>query len=100
VTTVYDPTDGSGVLPGVSTAAVPLPMELLDRFNAAVARLARDHPRALLADVHRHFLGHGLSAPPGECWYWEPSPIEPGARGASEIRRVWLDALDAARGPA
>jgi hypothetical protein len=48
---------------------------------------------ALLADVHKHFLSHGLSAPPAERWYWEPNPIEPSARGASEIRRLWVQAL-------
>ncbi len=93
LTTVYDPTDGSGELPGVSDALGTLPMELLDRFNDTVRELAARTPRAVLADVHRHFLGHGLTAPVEEMWYWTTSPIEPGARGASEIRRVWLDAL-------
>ena len=94
LTTVYDPTDGSGLLPGASEVLGRLPMELLDRFNQAVRDQAGRHPHAVVADVHAVFLGHGLSAPPGERWYWEPSPIEPGARGASEIRRVWLDALE------
>jgi hypothetical protein len=26
-------------------------------------------------------------------WYWRRSLLEPNARGASEIRRVWLEAL-------
>lgn len=94
LTTVYDPTDGSGLLPGASEVLGRLPMELLDRFNEAVREAAGAHDRAIVADVHRHFLGHGLSAPAAERWYWHPSPIEPGARGASEIRRVWLDALE------
>ena len=51
-------------------------------------------PNALLADVHRHFLGHGVTAPEPERWYWSPNPIEPSARGASEIRRVWWAALE------
>lgn len=92
LTTVYDPTDGSGVLPGLSEQLGPLPLGLLDRFNDEVRRLAGASSRAHLADVHRHFLGHGLSAPVEECWYWPTSPIEPGGRGASEIRRLWLDA--------
>lgn len=93
LTTVYDPTDGSGLLPGVSEILGRLPMELLDSFNHAVRQAAARHARARVADAHGRFLGHGLSAPGGERWYWEPSPIEPGARGASEIRRVWLEAL-------
>jgi hypothetical protein len=48
----------------------------------------------LLADVHRHFLGHGVTAPAQERWYWSPNPIEPSARGASEIRRVWWAAVE------
>jgi lysophospholipase L1-like esterase len=94
LTTVYDPTDGTGVLPGVSDALGPLPMRLLDVFNDAVAAAAARHDRAAVADIHGHFMGHGLSAEPGDLWYWAPSPIEPGATGASEIRRVWLEALE------
>jgi hypothetical protein len=93
LTTVYDPTDGTGRLPGVPETMGPLPMELLARFNDAV-RAAAGHHRTRLADVHDRFLGHGLSAPAPERWYWAPNPIEPGARGASEIRRAWLDALE------
>jgi lysophospholipase L1-like esterase len=93
LTTVYDPTDGTGDLPGVSGELGSLPLELLGRFNDAVRALADAHDRTHLADVHTHFLGHGVTAPSGEWWYWEPNPIEPGARGASEIRRVWLRAL-------
>ena len=93
LTTVYDPTDGTGQLPGLSDLVGRLPMELLDAFNNAVRDLAAENDRCLLADVHAHFLGHGIPAPADERWYWDASPIEPAARGASEIRRVWLDAL-------
>jgi lysophospholipase L1-like esterase len=92
LTTVYDPTDGTGLLPGLSDSLGRLPLEFLDRFNDHV-RATVAHPVALLADVHRHFLGHGLTAPERERWYWKANPIEPNARGASEIRRVWWDAL-------
>lgn len=94
LTTVYDPTDGTGQLPGLSELVGRLPMELLDAFNDAVRELAAGTDRCLLADAHAHFLGHGIPAPAEERWYWDASPIEPTARGASEIRRVWLDALD------
>jgi hypothetical protein len=94
LTTVYDPTDGTGFLPGVSEQLGPLPLDPLALFNDGVRAAADRHDRARLADAHARFLGHGLSAPTGNRWYWEPSPIEPGARGASEIRRAWLDALD------
>jgi lysophospholipase L1-like esterase len=94
LTTVYDPTDGTGQLPGVSELVGALPVQLLDTFNDAVRELAAGSDRCLLADVHHHFLGHGLPAAEHDRWYWNTSPIEPGARGASEIRRVWLNALD------
>jgi acyl-CoA thioesterase I len=93
LTTVYDPTDGSGLIPELSDRYGRLPIEHLQRFNDHVRRLAGRIPGARLADVHRHFLGHGVSAPPAERWYWRGSLIEPSARGASEIRRVWWRAL-------
>jgi lysophospholipase L1-like esterase len=93
LTTVYDPTDGTGRLPGLD-AYGRLPLEHLDRFNDHVRDMAGATPRAVLADAHRHFLGHGVTAPEPERWYWRRNLIEPSARGASEIRRVWWEALD------
>ena len=46
-------------------------------------------------DVHRHFLGRGVTAAEGDRWYWRRNLIEPNARGASEIRRVWWALLEA-----
>ena len=92
LTTVYDPTDATGRLPGLESAG-RLPLEHLDRFNEAVRDLARASDNVLLADVHRHFLGHGMTAPERDRWYWRRNPIEPNARGASEIRRVWLETI-------
>ncbi|MGH7519010.1 MAG: GDSL-type esterase/lipase family protein [Gemmatimonadales bacterium] len=95
LTTVYDPTDGSGRLPGLESFG-RLPLEYLKRFNLHVRETARRTPGAAVGDVHRYFLGHGVTAPEGERWYWPRNPIEPAARGASEIRRVWWDAVTAA----
>jgi lysophospholipase L1-like esterase len=92
--TVYDPSDGTGRLAGVEGLG-PLPLEYLDRFNDHVRETARGTRGAALADVHRHFLGHGVSAPESGRWYWRRNPIEPNARGASEIRRVWWETLEA-----
>lgn len=93
LTTVYDPTDGTGLLPGLE-AFGRLPLEYLDRFNDHVRASAGTAERMRLADVHRHFLGHGVAAPEPERWYWKHSMIEPSARGASEIRRVWWEAVE------
>jgi lysophospholipase L1-like esterase len=91
LTTVYDPTDGTGLLPGLEHHG-RLPLEHLDGFNRHV-RATAGGTGALLADVHQHFLGHGVKAPERERWYWRQNLIEPNARGASEIRRVWLESL-------
>jgi lysophospholipase L1-like esterase len=93
LTTVYDPTDGTGRLPGLEAYGT-LPLQYLDRFNQGVRETARTTSGALLAEVHRDFLGHGVSAPEQERWYWHRNLIEPNARGASEIRRAWLNCLD------
>jgi lysophospholipase L1-like esterase len=92
LTTVYDPTDGTGILPGLEGYG-RLPLEYLDRFNDHVRTTAASRERTELADVHRHFLTHGVTAPEPDRWYWNRSLVEPNARGASEIRRVWLEAL-------
>ena len=97
VTTVYDPSDRSGRIPGVYDDAGPLPLDILDRFNGHIRTLAAGTPHVLLADVYAHFLGHGTSAAEADRWYWRRSLIEPNARGASEVRQVWLDTLRSAR---
>jgi lysophospholipase L1-like esterase len=91
--TVYDPTDGTGRLPGLESYG-RLPLEYLERFNDVVRQTAGSSPRTLLADVHRHFLGHGVKAAEPDRWYWSRNVIEPNARGASEIRRVWWETLE------
>lgn len=93
LTTVYDPTDGTGMLPGMSDMLGRLPIEVLDEFNNLVRKTAGTTSDAVLADVHLHFVGHGVSADELDGYYWSGSIIEPGALGASEIRRVWLDAI-------
>jgi lysophospholipase L1-like esterase len=92
LTTVYDPSDGTGQLPGLDWLG-RLPLEYLERFNGHVRETAELTVGAALADAHRHFLGHGVTAAANERWYWARNVIEPNARGASEIRRVWWTAL-------
>ena len=93
VATVYDPSDGTGQVPGLYDDRGALPLHVLDGFNNHVRTLARGTPNVKLADVHAHFLGHGVTAPEADRWYWRRSLIEPNARGASEIRHLWLEAL-------
>ena len=96
LTTIYDPSDRLGRIPGVLEEAGSLPLDVLDRMNERIRTLARGTPGVRLADVYVHFLGHGASVLPYDRWYWRRSLVEPNARGASEIRRVWRDALGAA----
>lgn len=85
--TIYDPTDGTKVL---EEARLEREAVWLDEINDGIRALASDRIR--IADIQRHFLGHGLTAAAGERWYWSGSIIEPAARGASEVRRLWLEA--------
>lgn len=96
VSTIYDPSDRTGRIPGVFDSGGPLPLRSLDRLNDSIRTLARGTPGVLLAEVYGHFLGHGVTAPETDRWYWRRSLMEPNARGASEIRRVWMEALTAA----
>ena len=97
LTTVYDPSDLTGQIPGVLEEAGQLPLRHLDTLNAHIRTRAMTRDNALLADVHAHFLGHGASAEPEQRWYWRRSLVEPSALGASEIRRVWADLLHLTR---
>jgi len=90
LTTVYDPTDGTGRMPGTRDL---LPVKFLHIFNDRVRAAARHIPNSAFADVHGHFMGHGITAREEDRWYWSGSIIEPGIMGASEIRRIWLDAV-------
>lgn len=94
LTTIYDPSDRTGRIPGVHDEA-PLPLSVLDALNAHIRTLARGTPNTVLADVYERFLGHGVAVPESDQWYWRRSLVEPNARGASEIRHAWLDALRA-----
>jgi len=92
--TLCDPSDGTALMPGVDAEKKPVRLEALATVNDRIRALAAGTPGARLADLHRHFLGHGVEAEPKNRWYWRRSPLEPNAMGASEVRRVWLDALD------
>ncbi len=93
--TVCDPSDGSALMPGVDAPRKPVPLEALTAVNARIRAVAAGTPGVRLADLHARFLGHGANAETKDRWYWRRSPHDPTARGASEVRRAWLDALEA-----
>jgi hypothetical protein len=93
LTTIYDPSDRTGLIPGTLEGAGRLPLEHLDALNTRIREIAARTSGTRVADAYAHFLGHGVSVPETERWYWRRSLTEPSAIGASELRRVWLEAL-------
>ena len=85
--TVYDPTDGTGLLE--SGVRVEWLLPLLLELNAGLRELAAQEG-LLLADIHAHFLGRAFGSDP-----WLYREIEPTQRGSSEIRSVFWNALSA-----
>jgi lysophospholipase L1-like esterase len=99
--TVYDPSDGSGDAGRLGLPPWPEALALLAELNRVLWVLAEDH-RALVADVHARFLGHGLAAgdptqpaarPRDRC-LWYCRLIEPNAWGASQIRAALWATLE------
>jgi len=103
VSTVYDPSDRTGVL-SLSGLFPPWPggPAAIRELNAALASLAARHG-ATVADVHARFLGHGVTAGdpcqrlpmPADSDLWYCGAIEPNAWGAHQIRATWWHALQA-----
>lgn len=93
VTTLYDPTDDTGIMPCARELYSEFDAKYLSRFNQIIRELAFEHGHSV-ADVYWHFMGHGaLCGSDENFWYWKTHPIEPGLTGASEIRRIWLDVI-------
>jgi lysophospholipase L1-like esterase len=103
VTTVYDPSDGTGSVPADMLPPWPDGPRLVGALNAALIDIAHRHG-ALVADVHAHFRGHGAAVGdpgqphprPHDRRLWYCGVIEPNAWGAHEIRCAWWRALDEA----
>lgn len=80
--TVYDPTFGDdtrnflGVPPAIARSNHR-------RINEVIAEMAARH--GALVDLHRHFLTGDAS--------WFVNTIEPSLKGASEVRRAFLDVV-------
>lgn len=85
--TVYDPSDGTGRLQSGNAAMLPLLAPLL-AMNELLRDVAR-HKQARLADIHPAFFGHAHTEP---AWIYRE--IEPTQLGSSEVRRLFLNALD------
>jgi lysophospholipase L1-like esterase len=103
VTSVYDPSDGTGALPSGALPPWPEGPRLVRELNAALSGVAHRHG-ALVADVHAHFHGHGAAVGdpgqphprPADRRLWYCGVIEPNAWGAHEIRCSWWRTLEEA----
>lgn len=80
---IYDPTDGTGILPSGADWFSPA-FERLALYNDCIASVARAHGTTLI-DIHSTFLGHA-----GEYYSFD---IEPGVSGADALRRLWWQEL-------
>lgn len=100
VSTVYDPTDGTGDLAWAGLPDVDTGLALLSGVNDSIRAAAARHG-ALVADLHAAFLGHGAQAGditrpdshPVNQELWLCGHIEPNAWGAQAIRDTWRMAL-------
>ncbi|MBA3265737.1 MAG: SGNH/GDSL hydrolase family protein [Nocardioidaceae bacterium] len=100
VGTVYDPSDGTGDTASVGLPAWPDVTEVLAQLNAGLSAVALESGGAV-ADIHGHFLGHGLSRGnpaqrdprPADRDLWFCQIIEPNAWGANGVRAAFWEAL-------
>jgi lysophospholipase L1-like esterase len=97
---IYDPTDGTGSLPGSGFPLWADSLAVLARFNEVIAEVASEFP-VQFVDIHHHFLGHGARAqdPTFSRYHaedptvWYTQLVEPDARGAHEVRRLFWQAF-------
>ncbi len=97
---IYDPTDGTGQVPDSDFPLWGDSMSVLELFNRTIAEVVEGRP-AQLVDIHGHFLGHGARAQDptfahhraDDPTVWYTQLIEPNARGAHEIRRLFWEAF-------
>jgi lysophospholipase L1-like esterase len=100
VGTVYDPSDGTGNTDAVGLPPWPDAVDVIAELNTALRELAGSSG-ARIAEIHRRFLGHGLSAGdpaqadarPHDGALWYCHVIEPNAWGASAVRACFWEAL-------
>lgn len=97
LSTIYDPTDGTGRVQSGRDVSAGLP--LIEKMNHAIADAAA-YCGARLVDAHGHFRGHGLRHRDTSYAHYHPTDpsgwiiydIEPNTRGSSELRRLFIEA--------
>jgi hypothetical protein len=87
INTVYDPSDGDNEL---GRRELGLSRLATIAVNRGIGNLADEHG-FLLADLERHFEGHGIDS--NDPWFVEL--IEPNLAGATAIAGLWCELLTA-----
>ena len=100
VGTVYDPSDGTGDAVRLGLPSWPDAVAVIEELNDGLREVAARHG-ATVAEIARHFRGHGLLA--GDPTQREPRPadrslwfcdlIEPNAWGAGGVREAFWAAV-------
>jgi len=105
LSTIYDPSDGTGDTNAMGIAPWPTALSWIRSFNETIRQLASAHG-ATLVDTYAAFQGHGLKvgapsqseARPENRELYYCGVVEPNAWGASALRGLWWDALMGTRG--
>lgn len=99
---IYDPSDGLGHPELAGLPKWPGMLDVLAAYNGVIARCAKRHEQVTLVDMHRLFLGHGITCrwfwnehyDSEDPHYWYFSNIEdPNERGYDALRRVFLRSM-------
>lgn len=96
---IFDPTDGEGDIGNAGLPEWEDGLEVLDAYNAVIARVEKAHEHVHLVDIRAAMLGHGIHC--RQSWtkhydaadphYWYYSNLEdPNDRGYDAIRRAFL----------
>ncbi len=84
--TIYDPSDWVGRF-------VRDDIKRIYQLNRKIRNKSEDN-KVVIADIHKHFLGHGLPF----YWipenYWYCGLIEPNIKGGNEVRKVFLETFE------
>lgn len=99
---IYDPSDGTGSLRLVGLPPWRDGGRLHQQMNQVLAQAAQRHHFVHLVDIHREFLGHGLTCRQfwrsthrrNDPYWWYYSNVEdPNDRGYDALRRLFLNAM-------
>ena len=99
---VYDPSDGVGDAPLVGLPRWPDGLQIHQRYNDVIHRVAESRENVVLVPMHAEFLGHGFHCT--NWWnenydaddphYWYGAILEdPNERGFDALRRLFLNKI-------